>query len=65
VWCSGQNKREAALPFFHGCHKGEELIALKLEIDCDQTAMGLPPVTSAVFILFIFILFGTTTAYIP
>jgi hypothetical protein len=27
------------------------LIALKPEIDCDQMAMGLPPVTSAVFII--------------
>jgi hypothetical protein len=26
-----------------------ELIAFIPEIDCDQTAMGLPPVTSAVF----------------
>jgi hypothetical protein len=26
------------------------LIAFTPEIDCDQTAMGLPPVTSAVFL---------------
>jgi hypothetical protein len=27
------------------------LIALTPEIDCDQTAIGLPPVTSAVFLI--------------
>jgi hypothetical protein len=27
------------------------LIALTPEIDCEQTAMGLPPVTSAVFFI--------------
>jgi hypothetical protein len=27
------------------------LIALKPEIDCNQTPMGLPPVTSAVFLI--------------
>jgi hypothetical protein len=27
------------------------LIALTPEIDCDQTAMGLPPATSAVFLI--------------
>jgi hypothetical protein len=27
------------------------LIALTPEIDCDQTAIGLPPVTSSVFLL--------------
>jgi hypothetical protein len=27
----------------------KELTALTSEVDCDQTAMGLPPVTSAVF----------------
>jgi hypothetical protein len=32
--------------------KGDErLTALKPEIDCDQTVMGLPPVTSAVFLI--------------
>jgi hypothetical protein len=35
VWCPGQNKR----------------IALTPEIDCDQTEMSLPPVTSAVFLI--------------
>jgi hypothetical protein len=30
--------------------KGEGLIALTPEIDCDQTATGLPPVTSVVFL---------------
>jgi hypothetical protein len=39
------NKRIAPLSFFRGCRKG--LIALIPEIDCDPTAMGLPPVTSA------------------
>jgi hypothetical protein len=27
------------------------LIAFVPEIDCDQTAMGLPPVTSAIFLI--------------
>jgi hypothetical protein len=27
------------------------LIALTPDVDCDQTAMGLPPVTSAVFLM--------------
>jgi hypothetical protein len=27
------------------------LIALTAEIDCDQTAIGLPPVTAAVFLI--------------
>jgi hypothetical protein len=45
---SGQTKRIAPLSFFHGCTKGlQELIP---GIDCDQTAMGLPLVTSAVFL---------------
>jgi hypothetical protein len=46
VWCPGQNKRIAPLSFLHGI-KG--LIALTPEIDCNKTAMGLPPVTSGVF----------------
>jgi hypothetical protein len=29
----------------------KELIALAPEVDCDQTAMGLPSVTSAVFLI--------------
>jgi hypothetical protein len=45
VWWPGQYKRIAPLSIFHGCRKG--LIAFTPEIDCDQTAMGLPPVTSA------------------
>jgi hypothetical protein len=54
---TGQNKRIA--PFsFHECHKAtlssdnllatKRLTALTPEIDCDQTAMGSPPVMSAV-----------------
>jgi hypothetical protein len=27
------------------------ILALTPEIDCDQTAMGLPPVTTAVFLI--------------
>jgi hypothetical protein len=48
VWCPGQSKRIAPLTFIHGCRK-KRLIALISEIDCDRTAMGLPPVMSAVF----------------
>jgi hypothetical protein len=36
VWCPGQNKRIAPLT---------------PEIDCNKTVMGLPPVTSAVFLI--------------
>jgi hypothetical protein len=49
VWCPGQNIRIAPLFFLHGCLrrlKTNGLIGLTPEIDCDQTAMGLPPVTS-------------------
>jgi hypothetical protein len=45
VWCPGQNKRIAPLSFLHG------LIALTPEIDYNKTAMGLPPVTSVVFLI--------------
>jgi hypothetical protein len=31
--------------------KGEELTVSPPEIDCNQTVMGLPPVTSAVFLI--------------
>jgi hypothetical protein len=35
-----------------GVVKGDEgLIALTPEIDCNNTAMGLPPVTSALFLI--------------
>jgi hypothetical protein len=42
----------APLSLFHGCRKkcAKGLAALTPEIDCDQTAMGLTPVTSAVFL---------------
>jgi hypothetical protein len=51
VWCPGQKKRKAPLPFFHGSWEKatKRLTALPPEIDCDQTAMGLPPVTSPIF----------------
>jgi hypothetical protein len=39
-------KTEAPLPYFQGLCKG--LIALTLEIDCNQATMGLPSVISAV-----------------
>jgi hypothetical protein len=29
----------------------KRLIALTLKIDCDKTAMGLPPVTFAIFLI--------------
>jgi hypothetical protein len=45
-WCTGQNKRTA---LSQKATKG--LTALTPEIDCDQTAMDLPPVTSAVFLI--------------
>jgi hypothetical protein len=51
VWRPGQNKRIAPLSFFHGCRKRRGLIAFALEIDYDQTAIGLPPVTSAVLLI--------------
>jgi hypothetical protein len=52
MWYPGQNKRIALLSFFYGCRKAiKELIALTPEIDSDQTAMGLPPVTSAVILI--------------
>jgi hypothetical protein len=52
VWCPGQNKRIAPLSFFHGCRKRRlKDEALTHEVDCDQTAMGLPPVTSAVLLI--------------
>jgi hypothetical protein len=53
VWYPGQNKRIAPLSFFHGCRNKatKVLIAFTPEIDCDQTAMDLPPVTSAVLLI--------------
>jgi hypothetical protein len=35
--------------------KGEGLIAHTPEIDCDQMTIGLPPVTSAVFLIAILV----------
>jgi hypothetical protein len=50
--CPSQNKRIAPLSFFHGCPKTTiGLIAFIPEVDCDQMAMGLPAVTSAVFFI--------------
>jgi hypothetical protein len=51
VWYPGQKNRMESLPFLQGCHKSEGPTALTPEIDCDQTAMGLPAVMSAVFLL--------------
>jgi hypothetical protein len=53
VWCLGQNKRIVPLSFFHGCRKmvTKGLIVFTPEIDCDQMAMGLRPVTSAVLLI--------------
>jgi hypothetical protein len=51
VSCPGQNKRIAPLSFFHGCQATKGLIALTPEVNCDQTAMGFPPSTSAVFLI--------------
>jgi hypothetical protein len=49
---SGQKKRITPFSIFHGCRKRrlKGLTVLAHEIDCDQTAMGLPVVTSAVFL---------------
>jgi hypothetical protein len=49
VWYPGQNKRIAPLFFFHGCRKRR--LKDVSEIDCDQTAMGLSPITSAVLLI--------------
>jgi hypothetical protein len=46
----GQNKRIAPLSFFHGC-RTKGLTAITPEIDYDQTAMDLPPVAPAVFLI--------------
>jgi hypothetical protein len=52
VWFPGQNKRMALLSFFRGCRKRRiKEIASAPEIDCNHTAMGLPPATSAVFLI--------------
>jgi hypothetical protein len=50
VWCPGQNKIIAPLYFLHGCRKATKGLIAVTEIDCNETAMGLPPVTSAVFL---------------
>jgi hypothetical protein len=52
VWCPGQNKRIAPLFLPWMSQKATKgITALTLEIDCDQTTMGLPLVTSAVFLI--------------
>jgi hypothetical protein len=56
VWCPGQNKRIAPLSFLLKSTvdvvKGDKgLIALTPEINYNKTAMGLPPVTSAVSLI--------------
>jgi hypothetical protein len=45
----GQNKRIAPIPFMDVVKEG--LIALTPEIDYDQMAMGLPPVTFVVYLI--------------
>jgi hypothetical protein len=47
------NNRIALFPFFHRCRKRrlKDLIALTLEIDCDQMAIGSLPVTSVVLLI--------------
>jgi hypothetical protein len=49
VWYPGQNKRKAALPFFNGYRK--RLTVLISETDCNQTAMGSPPLMPAVLLI--------------
>jgi hypothetical protein len=51
VWCPRQEERISSLPFYHGCRKRRLIWALTSEMDCDQTAMGLLPETSAVFLI--------------
>jgi hypothetical protein len=52
VWFPGQNKRIVSLFFFRGCRKKPlKEIAITSEIDYDQTAMGLAPVTSELFLI--------------
>jgi hypothetical protein len=52
VWYPGKNKRIAPLSFLHECRKATKgLIALIPEKDWKKTAMGLLPVTSAVFLI--------------
>jgi hypothetical protein len=61
AWYPGQNKRITHLSFFHGCRKRRLKdytytntnlhTTLTSEIECDKTAMGLPPITSAVFLI--------------
>jgi hypothetical protein len=47
-----QNKRIAPLFLYMDVEKATKgLIAFTPEIDCDQTAMGLSPVTSAVLLI--------------
>jgi hypothetical protein len=50
VWCPGQNKRIAPLSW-KSLKATKGLIALTPEIDCNKTAMALPPVTSVVFLI--------------
>jgi hypothetical protein len=51
MWCPGQNKRIVPLSSMDVVKGYEALIAFAPEIDCDQTALGLPPVTSAVLLI--------------
>jgi hypothetical protein len=53
VPCDVRNRRiDDSLTFFQEYPKRRHrLSALAPEMDCDQTAMGLPPVTSAVFLI--------------
>jgi hypothetical protein len=53
ISCGVRDKiKEAPFSFLHGCRKRTKgLIALTPEIDCNKTAMGLTPVTSAVFLI--------------
>jgi hypothetical protein len=46
-------KKNSIYPFFPWMSEKvtKGLTALKLQMDCDQMAMGLPPVTSSVFLI--------------
>jgi hypothetical protein len=53
VWCPGVpcGDRDKIKEKHLSLSSTEESIALTPEIDCDQMAMGLPPLTSAVLLI--------------
>jgi hypothetical protein len=51
VWCPGQNKRIAPLSSMDVVKGDLRIVVFTIEINCDQKAMDLPPVTSAVLLI--------------